>query len=50
MYIYFDTNVINKINDFNQERPIKAWIEICWGKNQSVRQEIEFNIKTSKNL
>jgi len=50
MYIYFDTNVINQINDFNQERPIKAWIEICWGKNQSVRQEIEFNIKTSKKL
>jgi len=50
MYIYFDTNVISEINDFNQERPIKAWIEICWGKNQSVRQEIEFNIKTSKKL
>lgn len=50
IYIYFDTNVISEINDFNSERPIKAWIEICWGKNQSVRQEIEFNIKTSQKM
>ncbi|WP_141698824.1 hypothetical protein [Candidatus Marithrix sp. Canyon 246] len=50
IYVYFDTNVISEINDFNSERPIKAWIEICWGKNQSVRQEIEFNIKTSKKI
>lgn len=50
IYIYFDTNVISEINNLNSERPIKAWIEMCWGKNQSVRQEIEFNIKTSKKM
>ncbi len=50
VYIYFNTNDVNNVNDLNQQRPIKAWVEICWGKNQSVRQEIEFNIKTSKNV
>ncbi len=50
IYIYFNTSVISKIDGFDSERPIKAWIEMCWGKNQSIRQEIEFNLKTSKKM